>query len=95
MYNSVPSDNAEMHSVRLQFQTNHRSSQKQPFTPKEDEELMKGLKKHGWTNWTNILRDKIFTFSKGRIADTLKKRALSKGFNLNTKIIKMKQSKFV
>ena len=95
MYNSVPSDNAEMHSVRLQFQTNHRSSQKQPFTPKEDEELMKGLKKHGWTNWTNILRDKTFTFSKGRTADALKKRALSEGFNLNTKIIKMKQSKFV
>ena len=74
---------------------NHRSSQKQPFTPKEDEELMKGLKKHGRTNWTNILRDKTFTFSKGRTADALKKRALSKGFNLNTKIIKMKQSKFV
>ena len=34
-----------MNSVRLQFQTNHRSSQKQPFTPKEDEELMIGLKK--------------------------------------------------
>ena len=66
MYNSVPVDTADMHSVRLQFQTNHRSSQKQPFTPKEDEELMKVLKKHGWTNWTNILRDKTFTFSKGR-----------------------------
>ena len=95
MYNSVPSDNADMHSVRLQFQNNHRSSQKQPFTPKEDEELMKGLKKHGSTNWTNILRDKTFTFSKGRTADALKKRALSKGFNLNTKIIKRNQSKFV
>ena len=56
---------------------------------------MKGLKKHGWTNWTNILRDKTFTFSKGRTADALKKRASSKGFKLNTKIIKMKQSKFV
>ena len=62
--------------------------QKQPFTPKEDEELMKGLKKHGWTNWTNILRDKTFTFSKGRTADALKKRASSKGFKLTTKIIK-------
>ena len=50
MCNSVSSDTADGHSVRLQFQTNHRSSQKQPFTPKEDEELMKGLKKHGWTN---------------------------------------------
>ena len=45
MCNSVPSDTADMNSVRLQFQTNHRSSQKQPFTPKEDEELMIGLKK--------------------------------------------------
>ena len=94
MCNSVPSDTADMHSVRLQFQTNHRSSQKQPFTPKEDEELMKGLKKHGWTNWTNILKDKTLTFSKDRTADTLKKRAPSKGFKLNTKIIKMKQSNF-
>ena len=88
MCNSVPSDTADMHSVILQFQTNHRSSQKQSFTPKEDEELMKGLKKHGWTN---ILRDKILTFSKGRTADELKKRASSKGFKLNTKIIKIKQ----
>ena len=84
-----------MHRVRLQFQINHRSSQKQPFTPKEDEELMKGLKKHGWTNWKNILRDKTLTFSKGRTVDALKKRDSSKGFKLNTKIIKMKQSKFV
>ena len=43
MCNSVPSDTAGMHSVRLQFQANHRSSQTHPFTPKEDEELMKGL----------------------------------------------------
>ena len=95
MCNSIPSDTADMHSVRLQFQTIHRSSQKQPFTPKEDDELMKGLKKLGWTNWTNILRDKTFTFSKGRTAGALKKRASSKGFKLNTKIIKMRQNKFV
>ena len=49
---------------------------------------MKGLKKHGWTNWTNILRDKTLTFLKGETADSLKKRASSKGFKLNTKIIK-------
>ena len=34
MCNSVPSDTADMHSIRLQFQNDHRSSQKQPFTPK-------------------------------------------------------------
>ena len=68
MCNYLPSDTADMHIVRLQFQADHRSSQKQPFTPAEDEELMKGLKKHGWTNWTNILRDKTLTFSKGRTA---------------------------
>ena len=74
MCNSLLSDTADMHRVRLQFQTNHQSSQKQPFKPKEDEELVKGLKKHGWTNWTNILRDKTLTFSKSRTAEkTIKK----------------------
>ena len=66
MCNYLPSDTVDMHRVRLQCQTHHRSSQKQPFTPKEDEELMKGLKKREWTNWTNILRDRTLTFSKGR-----------------------------
>ena len=46
------------------------------FTEDEDCFLREGIKKHGFGQWTAILRD--FTFQEGRVADSLKKRAHSK-----------------
>ena len=45
------------------------------FTADEDEFLKRGLKKHGIGQWTAILRDPDFKFQRGRVADSLKKRA--------------------
>ena len=45
------------------------------FTPEEDDCLQKGVQKHGFGQWTAILRDPNFKFQEGRTADSLKKRA--------------------
>ena len=48
------------------------------FTENEDCFLWEGIKKHGFGQWTAILRDCGFTFQEGRVADSLKKRVQSK-----------------
>ena len=45
------------------------------FTTHEDDLLKKGIDKHGFGQWTAIFRDPDFGFQKGRLADSLKKRA--------------------
>ena len=45
------------------------------FTAEEDDFLKKGITKHGFGQWTAILRDADFQFQDGRTADSLKKRA--------------------
>ena len=45
------------------------------FTREEDDFLKKGITKHGFGQWTAILRDHDFKFQDGRTADSLKKRA--------------------
>ena len=45
------------------------------FTAEEDEFLKKGIRRHGFGQWTAILRDSDFKFQDGRTADSLKKRA--------------------
>ena len=45
------------------------------FTTEEDDFLKKGITKHGFGQWTAILRDLDFKFQDGRTADSLKKRA--------------------
>ena len=50
------------------------------FTTDEDDFLKKGIDKHGFGQWTAILRDPDFRFQKGRLADSLKKRAELKFF---------------
>ena len=45
------------------------------FTTEEDYFLKKGITKHGFGQWTAILRDLDFKFQDGRTADSLKKRA--------------------
>ena len=45
------------------------------FTTEENDFLKKGITKHGFGQWTAILRDLDFKFQDGRTADSLKKRA--------------------
>ena len=44
------------------------------FTADEDDFLKQGIKRHGYGQWTAILRDSDFKFQAGRTADSLKKR---------------------
>ena len=60
--------------------TEHLRSQRKlrrvlKFTSNEDDFLKKGMDRHGFGQWTAILRDPDFTFQDGRTADSLKKRA--------------------
>ena len=45
------------------------------FTKEEDDFLKEGITKHGFGQWTAILRDDDFQFQHGRTADSLKKGA--------------------
>ena len=45
------------------------------FTTEEDDFLKKGISKHGFGQWSAILRDLDFKFQDGRTVDSLKKRA--------------------
>ena len=45
------------------------------LTKEEDDFLKEGITKHGFGQWTAILRDDDFQFQDGRTADSLKKRA--------------------
>ena len=45
------------------------------FTADEDDFLKQGIYRHGYGQWTAILRDSDFKFQAGRTADSLKKRA--------------------
>ena len=45
------------------------------FSKEEDDFLREGINKHGFGQWTAILRDHDFKFQDGRTADSLKKRA--------------------
>ena len=42
----------------------------------EDDFLKNGIDKHGFGQWTAILRDPDFRFQKGRLADFLKRAEL-------------------
>ena len=53
--------------------TNYRRVLK--FTADEDDFLKKGIDRHGFGQWTAILRDPDLKFQDGRTADSLKKRA--------------------
>ena len=54
----------------LRSQTNLRDVLK--VTKEEDDFLRKGINKHGFGQWTAILRDHDFKFQDGRAADSLK-----------------------
>ena len=46
-----------------------------PFTPEEDSFIRKGIKKHGFGHWTEILRSLKDNFRGSRTVDSIKKRA--------------------
>ena len=69
------------HSNRLLSQGHQRRPLR--FTTDEDDFLKRGIDKHGFGQWTAILRDPDFRFQKGRLADSLKKRAELKFFLSN------------
>ena len=57
----------------LRFQRSQRQVLK--FTADEDNFLKEGINRHGFGQWTAILRDPDFKFQTRRVADALKKRA--------------------
>ena len=59
--------------IILRFHRNIRHVLK--FTKEEYDFLKEGITKHGFGQWTAILRDDDFQFQDGRTADSLKKRA--------------------
>ena len=70
------SDFAPERSLRVQRSRQVRRPLK--FTADEDDFLKKGIERHGFGQWTAILRDLDFRFQEGRTADSLKKRAATK-----------------
>ena len=60
-------------SNQLRIQRSQRRVLK--FAAYEDEFLKKGIAKHGFGQWTAILRDSEYTFQDFRTTDSLKKRA--------------------
>ena len=58
-------------------------AKKTAFSKEEDGQLKEGIRKHGWGNWTAILRDRNYKFYTSRVAATLQRRAKQKKFNVN------------
>ena len=59
---------------------NNRKKKLLLFTPEEDEYLKNGIRRHGFGQWTAILRDPRYMFQKGRTANSLLNRASRKWF---------------
>ena len=57
-----------------------RSSRNIKFSPEEDNELFKGIQKHGEKNWAAIIKDETFNFHPSRTRDSLRVRADSAAF---------------
>ena len=57
-----------------------RSSRNIKFSPEEDNELLKGIQKHGVKNWAAIIKDETFAFHSSRTRDSLRVRADSAAF---------------
>ena len=59
---------------RFLVQTRQRRPLRLTFTSDGDDSQRKGIEKHGFGQWTAILRDPDFLFQNGWLADSLKKR---------------------
>ena len=57
-----------------------RSSRNVKFSPEEDNELLKGIQKHGEKNWAAIIKDEALDFHPSRTRDSLRVRADSAAF---------------
>ena len=57
-----------------------RSSRNIKFSSEEDNELLKGIQKHGDKNWAAIIKDETFDFHPSRTRDSLRVRADSAAF---------------
>ena len=57
-----------------------RSSRNVKFSPGEDNELLRGIQKHGEKNWAAIIKDDTFDFHPSRTRDSLRVRADSAAF---------------
>ena len=68
--------------IKIEPRTSIRKK-KTPFTKEEDYYLKSGIKRHGWGNWSAILRDKSYSFYPSRQSNTLHRRAMMKKFNVN------------
>ena len=70
-------ENASVSPPRKGFvlQSQRKLHRVMKFTSDEDDFLQKGINRHGYGQWTAILRDSDFKFQEGRTADSLKKRA--------------------
>ena len=80
-------DESRLSACEELVQSSSKSSGKQQkrkqmllFTPREDEHLSDGIKRHGFGHWSAILKDPRYTFQKGRTANSLLNRA-SRKFN--------------
>ena len=60
--------------------TSYNDKRMQQFSAKEDNELIKGIKKYGYGHWGKILSDKKLDFLRKRTRNSLLKRARSKQF---------------
>ena len=79
---SFPTVNSNASEVANDCKITHVSStpKKQPFSQQEDLCLKKGIKKHGWGNWSAILKDTDYSFLPSRRAATLHQRAKLRRF---------------
>ena len=71
--NTRPKIDSQPHSNRLLSQGRQRRPLR--FTKHKRRFSKKGIDKHGFRRWTAILTDPDFRFQKGRLADSMKKRA--------------------
>ena len=71
-----PSDdkNSKASNTLKKFKNSERRT-RVPFTPEEDSFIRKGIKKHGFGHWTEILRSFKDNFRGSRTVDSIKKRA--------------------
>ena len=60
--------------------TSYNDKRMQQFSAKEDNELIKGIKKYAYGHWGKILSDKKLDFLRKRTRNSLLKRARSKQF---------------
>ena len=78
---SVSEDQIVNAQVKVEDDETTTRAKKTFFTKTEDAYLINGIKKHGWGNWSSILRDKHYKFDDKRTSQTLHRRATLRKMN--------------